>query len=116
MRTAEHHKNAKTAEQSKRLLKQLASTKWAALLLRTWFITPATRQNPHFTYADVMKASVPMELRATVALVLALIVCAPLAGSEAALAWQGSDIGGTQPMGSHTWDGRTLTVIGAAPA
>jgi hypothetical protein len=52
-------------------------------------------------------------LRATAALVLALIVSAPLAGGEAALAWQGSDIGGMQPMGSHAWDGGTLTVIGA---
>ena len=92
-------------EQMKRLLKQLPSTKWAALLLRTWFIAPETQQNPHFTYADVMKASIPMKLRAGVALVLALIIY-PLVGSEAALAWRGSDIGGTQPMGSHTWDGR----------
>ena len=80
MRTAEHHENARTVErmieQMKRLLKQLPSTKWAALLLRTWFIAPETQQNPHFTYADVMKASIPMKLRAGVALVLALIVCA----------------------------------------
>nr|MCU0982033.1 DUF1349 domain-containing protein [Pirellulaceae bacterium] len=60
-----------------------------------------------------LKASIPVTLRATAALVLALIVSAPLAGGEAALAWQGSDIGGMQPMGSHAWDGGTLTVIGA---
>ena len=48
-----------------------------------------------------------------IALVLALIVRAPVAGSEAASAWQGSDIGGGQSTGSHTWNGRTLTVTGA---
>ncbi|MBM4094358.1 MAG: hypothetical protein FJ276_33865, partial [Planctomycetes bacterium] len=56
MRTAEHRENARTVEQSKRLLKRLPSTKWAALLLRTWFIASETRQNPHFTYADVRVA------------------------------------------------------------
>lgn len=48
-----------------------------------------------------------------VASVLAQIVCTPAAGSEAAFAWKGSDIGGGQPTGSRTWDGRTLTVTGA---
>ena len=55
-------------------------------------------------------------LESVVVSVLALIVCVPAAGSEAAFAWQGSDIGGGQPTGSHTWDGQTLTVSGAAPA
>ncbi|MCU0873179.1 MAG: hypothetical protein MUE50_12640 [Pirellulaceae bacterium] len=52
-------------------------------------------------------------LESVVVSVLALIVCVPAAGSEAAFAWQGSDIGGGQPTGSHTWDGQTLTVSGA---
>ena len=48
-----------------------------------------------------------------IASLLALIVCTPAFGEEAAFAWKGSDLGGGQPTGSHTWDGRTLTVTGA---
>ncbi len=52
-------------------------------------------------------------LGSVVVLVLALFGCAPATAGDAAYAWQGSDIGGGQPTGSHSWDGKTLTVIGA---